>query len=233
MLPFMIKTPMPMGRQRNRPLKDYAGRRFGALVAIALSERDESKENNHLWLFRCDCGNEKIARIKNVRSGKTSSCGCRFSQMMADRNRSHGMAGKSPAYRSWKDMRQRCGNPNNTDWRDYGERGIKVCDRWNDFAAFLEDMGERPIGHSIDRIDVNLGYSKENCRWAPDKVQANNKRSNRLIEFKGKVATLQQWADETGILRETIAARINAGWEIGDALSRGAKPSRLVFGGSE
>jgi hypothetical protein len=200
------------------------------LTATSLVERDCGKDNNHLWRFVCDCGNEKIARIKNVRSGKTSSCGCLFSNMMADRNTVHGMSGRSRAYRSWKDMRQRCNNPNNSDWAAYGGRGVRVCPLWDDFTVFFSEMGECPDGHSIDRIDVNLGYSKANCRWATAKTQANNKRSNRVIEFGGKSATLQGWADETGILRETIAARIDAGWTVEESLSRGAKPPRFVSG---
>ena len=226
----MIYTDKPSDRIRNRPLKDYSGQRFGLLVAKRLIQRDELKENNHVWLFDCDCGNEKQAKIKSVRAGKTSSCGCKFSKMMADRNTSHGLAGKSPAYRSWKDMRQRCNNPNNADWSSYGGRGINVCEKWNDFLAFLSDMGERPDNHSIDRIDVNLGYFKENCRWAIDKVQANNKRSNYRIEYNGRSATLQEWADETEIKRETISARIRAGWPLDKVFNRKAKPSRLVSG---
>lgn len=228
MILCMIHTQKQPNRVRNRPLKDYSGKRFGFLVAKRLVERDASKENNHVWLFDCDCGNEKAAKIKSVRSGSTSSCGCKFSKMMADRNTSHGLAGKSLAYRSWKDMRQRCNNPNNVDWLSYGGRGIKVCEKWDDFLAFLSDMGERPDNHSIDRIDVNLGYSKENCRWALDKVQANNKRSNYRIEYNGCSATLQEWADKVGIKRETISARIRAGWPLDKVFNRVAKPPRFV-----
>ena len=111
-------------------------------------------------------------------------------------------------------MRARCRNPNDTSFRDYGGRGIRVCDRWEDFASFFEDMGERPEGMTIDRIDVNGHYEPGNCRWADDITQANNKRSNVRITRDGVSKTLQEWADATGIKRETIRWRLRQGWPI-------------------
>jgi hypothetical protein len=221
MFPFMESSQHHDGKKRNRAMKDQSGRRFGRLVAVALVEQDVSKENNHLWLFKCDCGNEKQARIKGVRSGKTSSCGCFFSEMMATRNTKHGFSNSSATYRSWKDMRQRCMNENSGDWARYGGRGISVCQEWDDFLVFLSDMGERPSGLTLDRIDVNGDYSKENCRWATAKTQANNKTSNKVLTMNGKTQTLQQWADQTGIKRETIAARLRIGMPEEKILHRG------------
>jgi hypothetical protein len=206
---------------RSRAMKDQVGRRFGRLVVVALVEQDASKENNHLWMFKCDCGNEKQARIKSVRSGKTSSCGCVFAEMMAARNTKHGLSSSSATYRSWKDMRQRCMNESGGDWANYGGRGIAVCKEWDDFLVFLSDMGERPQGMTLDRIDVNGNYSRQNCRWATPKTQANNKTSNKVLTLNGKTRTLQQWADETGIKRETIAARARAGMVDDKILHRG------------
>lgn len=212
MLP--IKTAKVEGRQRNRGLTDYSGRKWGRLTALSLVKR-EPKQNNHAWLFRCDCGAEKTIGIKSVRSGNTASCGCLAGEVLAARNTTHGMSRQHPReYRSWKDMRSRCCCPTDTDYANYGGRGITVCARWQSFAAFFEDLGERPAEHTLDRIDVNRGYSPENCRWAPAEVQANNKRSNFIITHDGRSQTLQQWADETGIQRETLKWRVTQQWPM-------------------
>lgn len=208
------------GRQRNRPLKDYTGQRFGRLVAVKLVERDP-RWNGHRWLFRCDCGNEATVSIKLASSGNTSSCGCLFSEMLAARNTTHGlMRSNSGEYRSWKDMRARCNNPNNTDYRDYGGRGIVVCKRWDDFAAFLSDMGPRPEGHTLDRINVNDDYHPGNCRWAEAKTQANNKRSNRLLTIDGVTRTLQEWSEFHGLERTKVKWRLAQGWPLDKVFSK-------------
>lgn len=215
-----LKLDKPAGRIRNRPLKDYAGARFGRLVALSLIERDLA-ENNHLWLFRCDCGTEKAARIKNVRSGNTTSCGCAFSEMVAARNATHGLSRHhSREYRTWKDMRARCSNPNDSDFASYGGRGIRVCERWGDFAAFYADMGDRPTGATLDRIDVNGHYEPGNCRWATATEQANNKRGNRWITMNGETRTLQQWCDAYGIDHSKAGYRLRRGWPLERVFSK-------------
>lgn len=213
-----LQTEKLEGRIRNRPLKDYAGERFGNLVALRLVERDADR--NHKWLFRCDCGNEKVSRIRNVTGGRTTSCGCVFRAQMIQRNTTHGLSRQHQReYRSWKDMRGRCNTPTDSDYADYGGRGIRVCERWSDFAVFLSDMGERPDGHTIDRIDVNGDYEPGNCRWAPAKVQANNKRSNHLIQMRGETRTLQQWCEEFGIDPSKVRYRLKQGWALDRAFS--------------
>jgi len=111
-------------------------------------------------------------------------------------------------------MRMRCNNPNDSDYKDYGGRGIQVCDRWNDFAAFFEDMGERLPGLTIDRIDTNGNYEPGNCRWTDGVTQANNKRSNRMIEYRGMEMTLEQLSRLTGVGRGTIVYRLKIGQPI-------------------
>lgn len=213
-----IKTEKVPGRQRNRPLKDYTGQRWGRLVALGLVERDP-KWNDHRWRFACDCGAETIAGIKQVRGGHTTSCGCAFRERMVERNTTHGLSRKQPAeYRSWKDMRSRCNNPNDSDFASYGGRGIQVCEAWNDFAVFFADMGPRPKGHTLDRIDVNGNYEPGNCRWADAGQQANNKRSNTFYEMDGRTQTLQQWCREFGIERNKVQYRIKQGMTLADAL---------------
>lgn len=221
----LIKVTLPAGRKRNRSLKDYTGTRFGRLVGVQLLQRDETTENNHLWRFRCDCGAEKDARIKLVRSGNTTSCGCAFRDVMVERNTTHGLS-RNPAYKIWKGMKARCNTPTNTDYASYGGRGIRVCERWSEFPNFLADMGERPEGHSIDRIDVNGHYEPSNCRWSPPVEQANNKRTSRLIEIGGEIRTLQQWSDHHGIGRSLVAWRMRQGWPIAEVFAKGDRRLR-------
>lgn len=211
---------------RDRTLKDYAGMRFGKLVAVRMVERGVRPENNHRWLFNCDCGQKSEVGIKSVRSGHTSSCGCLQRASVVQRNQVHGLSqNHRREYRSWKDMRGRCNNPGNQDYPDYGGRGIAVDARWNDFAVFFGDMGIRPEGHTIDRIDVNGMYEPGNCRWAAAKQQANNKRSNRTIEFNGEAKTLQQWCDQFGMEPSKVRYRLGVGYSVAEAFDRGDKRS--------
>lgn len=206
-------------------LKDQTGRKFGRLTAVELVSVDE-KWGDHKWRFICDCGNEKVAGIKQVRSGHTSSCGCLFSEMMDERNRTHGLSHHKATYRSWKDMRARCTNPHDSDYAGYGGRGISVCARWDDFAAFFEDMGARPTGMTLDRINVHGDYSPSNCRWATDETQANNKRSNRFIEFNGETKTLAQWCRVFSLDHSKVRYRLSRGWPLAKAF--GQEDYRIV-----
>jgi len=130
----------------------------------------------------------------------------------------HGREGSKP-YLAWHAMKQRCDNPRHKFFSLYGGRGIKYEPRWADFVEFFKDMGEPQPGMTLDRIDNDLGYSKENCRWVPMKVQCNNRRSNVFVEWNGRRQTIAQWAEEVGIERKTLGYRIRAGWEATRALS--------------
>lgn len=203
-----------------RELKDYTNVIFNRLTAISLIERDY-KENNHLWLFQCSCGKQHKAKIKNVRNGNTSSCGCLQSEILVKRNTVHGLSKKYPlAYRSWKDLRQRCTNPNHKDFKDYGGRGIFVCEEWNSFEVFFNDMQERTKNQSIDRINVNDGYHAKNCRWADGVQQAQNKRNNNNVIVNGKLIAITQLARDCGVDRKTIAYRLKIGKTIDEAISK-------------
>ena len=206
---------------RNRRIKDYAGERFGRLTVLGVIERDR-EWNNHLMEVRCDCGVTARKRIKLMRSGHTASCGCLASEITAARNATHGLSrDHRREYRSWKDMRARCNNPSDSDYADYGGRGIAVCDRWADFAAFYEDMGDRPEGMTLDRIDVNGNYEPQNCRWASSKTQANNKRTNHIIEIDGESRTLQAWCDQHGVEPSKVRYRLSVGLTPIEALTSG------------
>ena len=153
---------------------DLTGQRFNRLVAQ--KRVDQTKNKTWRWLCRCDCGSNTIVAASALRSLKTQSCGCARSEF-ARNQKTHGMT-KSRTYITWKSMWARCTNPNSPDFPLYGGRGIGIDPAWKDFEVFLRDMGERPVGRSLDREKTDLGYSKSNCRWATAKEQANNRRNN-------------------------------------------------------
>jgi len=165
-------------------------------------------------LFKCDCGTTKMISRYDVLKGKISSCGCiRKEKQNAEK---HGLS-YHKTYIILKSIKQRCFNPKNKDFKNYGGRGILLCDEWaNDYVSFYNWSMENgwEDGKSIDRIDNDKGYNPENCRWVDMKVQANNHRRNTLIEYNGMTMTLQQWSDLTGIDRNTIKTRLNSGWTV-------------------
>jgi hypothetical protein len=130
----------------------------------------------------------------------------------------HGLT-KHPLFEVWKSMLGRCGNPKDKNYFRYGGRGIIVCDRWKDFVNFLEDMGERPLGMTLERINNDSNYEPQNCRWATVKEQARNRRGQRLIEFNGETKCLSEWAEQYKIIPDTLASRLKAGMDITRALT--------------
>lgn len=171
------------------------------------------KLENSLYIFSCDCGNlEFIRNGRDVKAGKIKSCGCLYHHLT-----------NSEEYKSWRCMKQRCYCKNNKDYHNYGGRGITVCERWlESFENFYEDMGERPEpkkDYSLDRINVNGDYCKENCRWATTEEQLNNTRETIYIEYNNKKLTARDWSKLTGIKPELIRRRIHSGWTPERALN--------------
>lgn len=161
--------------------KPEIGQRFGQLIIVGPTGRCD-KHGAYYWLCRCDCGNETEVNKFSLFKGKVSGCGCTLADKIAATKIIHNGKG-TRLYTCWNNMKARCLNPNNTHFHNYGGRGIKICDRWlNDFEAFRDDMGNAPSPkHSIDRIDVDGDYEPENCRWATQKEQMRNCRTNRSV----------------------------------------------------
>lgn len=170
---------------------------------------------NSRCLCICECGKIKTVDSRNLLGGKSKSCGC----LRKELHTTHGMSREgSREYSCWLAIRQRCLNPNDPRFKDYGGRGISLCERWLDFENFLKDMGPRPAGCSIDRSDNSLGYQPDNCRWATRKQQQNNTRRCVVLTFGGESMTATQWAERIGIKPHTLLTRIKRGWSTEKAL---------------
>lgn len=169
-------------------------------------------------VFRCVCGKMFETAASNVRNGRTHSCGCHNAKVSKEIHTRHGGAYKSE-YFIWHDMKRRCNQPQKRAYRHYGGRGIKVCPRWmGGFATFYADMGPRPsMEHTLDRVDVNKGYSPSNCRWASRTEQANNKTNTRYVTLNGERMPLTYVARIVGINKHTLWSRVlrNNNIEVG------------------
>ena len=194
--------------------QDITGMQYGRLRVIHPVRRPNGGKLE--WLALCDCGRYTIQRGTDLRRGLSRSCGCLQRELTSRRRRQHGMA-DSPEYKTWSDIRNRCQNPNSQRYPQYGARGIEVCSRWQDsFEAFYADMGPRPDGCSLDRVDNNGPYSPENCRWAGAITQANNKRSNLRVRWFGITQTLAEWARVLDVPYRTLQSRYRRGNLFGE-----------------
>ncbi len=190
---------------------DLMGQQFGRLIVIERKEND--KGGRVRWLCQCKCGKDVIVQSGPLNSGATKSCGCLKQELLKlnPHNLRHGHRTNSiisKTYKAWADMIQRCNNPNNTAYKNYGGRGICVCKAWMKFERFLQDMGERPPNLTLDRIDNNGDYCKENCRWTTIKEQRRNYRQNRLITINGITKCLIEWCEDQKLNYHTVWMRI-------------------------
>ena len=209
---------------------ELSGCVFGKLTVVSFAGTD--KNYNAKWLCACECGEQSVVWSSALRRWLTTSCGCHRKAETKKRRTTHGQSGKrSATYNVWAGMIKRCTNPNAQGYDRYGGRGIKVCDAWKSFESFFADMGDKPEGHSIERVDNDGDYSPENCVWALVSAQSRNKSNNRKITANGQTMLLVDWAARLGINANTITKRIDElGWDAERALStpvRKLKP-RLV-----
>lgn len=197
---------------------DLVGKRFGRRVVLKRAPDRKigvSKfQIKRAWVCRCDCGKEQIVSGTTLAQGMGKSCGC----LISDTHRKHGRY-RTETYKIWAGMKSRCLRKKHESYKNYGGRGIKVCKRWMKFENFLADMGERPRGLSIDRINVSGNYERKNCRWATAKEQANNKRKVRLITHDGVTMSFNQWCRLRNLSYMALHARLVRGWSFGDAIS--------------
>ena len=171
------------------------GQTFNRLTCLYVFQDPVS--GNAQGRFQCECGSTYTGKFAAVVFGNTKSCGCLNTELLEARNHKHGMAG-SKIYGIWSEMVARCHRPTHVRYGDYGGRGIDVASEWHDFNTFFADMGERPQGLSLDRVDNSKGYSKENCRWATTSEQATNKRNNRFLTAFGRTIPISWWAHVIG-----------------------------------
>jgi hypothetical protein len=192
---------------------DITGQRFGRLVAIRMTAKSSvgPPQRGEMWLLRCDDGNEIEAIKANVLSGRTRSCGCLQAETCGKGHTIHGHAGAgvSSEYNSWRAMHQRCSNPNHKSYKNWGGRGITVCERWESFENFLSDMGLKPSPeHTLHRVDGDDNYKPGNVRWALPVEQANNTSRNRLITMAGETHTEAEWCRDLGVSKQVLLNRI-------------------------
>jgi len=195
--------------------KNLSGMRFERWLVLKEAGRHQ-KHNYMLWECICDCGTVSLQRASSLKNGETLSCGCYHKEMNIKRLTKHGgsAGGKAtPEYRSWMHMKRRCTDEKNDQYKDYGARGIKVCDRWLEaFENFLEDMGLRPtLKHTIERRDNDGNYEPSNCYWATKAEQSRNKRSNRYLEYNGERMVLRDWGARLGIHETSIHYHLKTG----------------------
>lgn len=195
-----------------------AGNKYGRLTAIKFHHKD--KWRHPYWLFKCKCGNKKVIDVYKVTTKATKSCGCLHKELLSKNNATHRMT-KTPTYISWIDMKTRCYNQKYRQRRNYKDKGITICDRWkNSFENFYQDMGKRPAGKTLDRINNDGNYELNNCRWATAKQQANNTSKNCIILFNKQAKTLAEWSQFLNIKYSTIHSRLNRGWSINKSLTK-------------
>lgn len=203
------------------------GQRFGKLTVVELVH--DGLYDDRVWRCRCDCGNIANAKEKYLKNGHRKSCGCLIGRHMA----THGET-KTRLFKIWSSMHERCEREKHPHFKDYGGRGVTVCDEWDEFIPFREWSLQNGYNDllTIDRKNSDGNYEPSNCRWVTMKTQQNNKRNNHTIELNGEVHTISEWSEITGIGKTTIKERINMGWPIEDVLTkpvrkrtRGYRPS--------
>lgn len=198
---------------------DLTGKKFGKLTA--LEKCGNTKEGKTIWLCRCDCGKQIKVIGRDLRNGHTQSCGCLHSEIMRKMKHKHGLA-KTRINNIYFGMKARCKNLNNSEYKNYGGRGIVVCQEWQEFISFYDWAIANGYNDdlTIDRIDVNGNYEPSNCRWVTQKQQQNNKRNNHYVKINNENHTLSGWAEVYNISINTIRTRLSRGWSDIEAITK-------------
>lgn len=190
--------------------RDITGQKFGRWSVLSYVETRYAEK---FWKCICECGTEKVVIGSSLKMGRSKSCGC----LSRELSTTHGMEG-TITYNTWAQMLARCNNPKSMNYKNYGAKGIKVCDRWRSFENFYADMGEKPKGQSIDRINVLKGYEPGNVRWATWKEQNRNQRNTKMLFWDGKLRPMAEIAEMNGLKRKKFENRIRAGMPIEEAI---------------
>lgn len=206
---------------------DITGRKFNRLTVIRRLGRDVWHQ--YFWECRCDCGQICSVRGHEIRSGRTKSCGCLWRESIILHNQTYThpkrphmpKSPRTPEHQVWSNMKQRCYNQNHARYKDWGGRGIRVCDEWlNSFQAFLSHVGLRPSPvHTVERINNNGDYEPGNVHWALPVDQARNRRDNRVIVFNGESKILGDWAKQYGLRFGCLHWRLKNGWPLDRAIT--------------
>lgn len=211
---------------RKKP-HEYIGLRFARLVIVEYIAGIHGKKARARC--KCDCGNEVTAIINNLTRGATKSCGCLNDETRVAVNTKHGLT-ESTEHQIWAGMLQRCMNPNHPQYHNYGGRGIRVCERWQEFKNFLVDMGRRPsLEYSLDRKDNNGDYCPGNCKWSTREEQCRNRRYNVRLTINGETKLLVEWAEEYGLKPATIRRRLKVGYTPEQAVGPLKKQGRRAY----
>ncbi len=199
---------------------DMTNRRCGRLLPTKIA--GHTKRGGLIWECTCDCG--KITNVDgySLRKGLIKSCGCLLIEGTKLRFTKHGLCEKT-TYNKWKSMLRRCYDPKSPAYKNYGGRGIKVCDRWRNFSNYYDDIGDIPKGLSIERIDNNTGYSPENCKIATRTEQNRNQRRNKKITYNGESLILIEWCEKLKLNYRSVASRLKRGWSVEKALTTPTK----------
>lgn len=206
-----------MRSDAKKPRIDKSGRKYGRITVVSFSHMDGKRA---YWNCLCAClpnGKPWLVRGDRLVDGHETSCGC----LVRETNSTHGMEG-TRVYEIWRSMRKRCHTVTAPNYDLYGGRGIKVCDSWRaSFEAFYADMGDPTSDkHTLDRRDTNGDYTPDNCRWATNEEQQNNRRNNTFLEHDGQKMTVAQWGRKLGVDRGVILQRLARGWSVHDTLTK-------------
>lgn len=220
----MVSDAAGRNQRRSTNAHDLSGAEVGYLKVI--EKTSVRYGSSVMWRCSCVCGRDDfLATSFHLKHGKIKSCGCMTREIISMSRTRHAMT-DTPTWKSWKSMLDRCLLKAHKSFPAYGGRGITVCKEWFEFEQFYADMGDRPAGTTLGRIDNERGYEKGNCRWETFGQQANNRRSSRVITFDGKTMTLTEWANAIGIIQTSLSKRLASGWSVERALTTPAKSQK-------